>query len=174
MTTMVPSADACTSHSTTPPPNANPSRNPSIVFSGTTLAPPRWAKLIGQPRGVGGFGIASPFAVRRPTAAVTSVPASAPRMKEAAPRRISQMLSATMGESPRCLMIALLMLEPFPASTGAVQSRGTQNAGDTHLGFDNRVEIANHTRPHLNAVARPGLALRSRHALNGEFRVLGI
>jgi len=59
-------------------------------------------------------------------------------------------------------------------SLGAVQSRGTQNAGDTHLGFDNRVEIANHMRPYLSAVARPGLALRSMHALNGEFRVLGI
>jgi hypothetical protein len=41
----VPSADACTSHSTTPPPMANPLRNTSIVSSGTTFAPPRWAKL---------------------------------------------------------------------------------------------------------------------------------
>jgi hypothetical protein len=37
------------------------------------------------------------------------------------------------GESPCCLMIALLMLEPFPASMGAVQSRGRRNATDTHF-----------------------------------------
>ena len=37
------------------------------------------------------------------------------------------------GESPCCLMIALLMLEPFPASMGAVQSRARRNATDTHL-----------------------------------------
>ena len=37
------------------------------------------------------------------------------------------------GESPCCSMIALLMLEPFPASMGAVQSGGRRNATDTHL-----------------------------------------
>ena len=37
------------------------------------------------------------------------------------------------GESPCCSMIALLMLEPFPASMGAVQSSGRRNATDTHL-----------------------------------------
>ena len=88
-------------------------------------APPRWAKLIGQPCGVGGFGVASLFAASRPTAAVTSVPANAPTMKEPAPSRISQILSATTGESPCCLMIALLMLEPFAgeADFGVVQRR---------------------------------------------------
>jgi hypothetical protein len=30
-------------------------------------------------------------------------------------------------------MIALLMLERFPASMGAVQSRGRRNATDTHI-----------------------------------------
>jgi hypothetical protein len=70
--------------------------------------------LIGQPRGVAGFGVASPFAVSRATAAVTSVPANAPRMKEPAPSRTWKMLSATIGESPCCLMIALLMPEFLP------------------------------------------------------------
>jgi hypothetical protein len=37
------------------------------------------------------------------------------------------------GESPCCSMIALLMLGPFPASMGAVQSRARRNATDTHL-----------------------------------------
>ena len=37
------------------------------------------------------------------------------------------------GESPCCLMIALLMLEPFPASMSAVQSRGRRNATDSHF-----------------------------------------
>src|SRR5688500_17983376 len=43
------------------------------------------------------------------------------------------MLSATTGESPCCLMIALLMLEPFPSNMGAVQSRGRPNATDSGL-----------------------------------------
>ncbi len=37
------------------------------------------------------------------------------------------------GESPWRLMIALLMLEPFPASMGVVQSRGRRNATDSHF-----------------------------------------
>ena len=68
------------------------------MSSGTTFAPPRWAKLIGHPRGVGGFGVASPFAVCRPTAALTSVPANT-QNEEPAPSRIWKRLSATMGES---------------------------------------------------------------------------
>src|SRR5215216_1767935 len=125
MTTMVPSAEACTSHSTTPPPTENPSRKPSIVSSGTTLAPPRCAKLIGQPVGVGGLA-SSPFAISRPTPAVTKAPASAPRMQDPAPSLNSQLLSATTGESPCCLMIALLMLKPFRPRSGLSQSRGRQ------------------------------------------------
>jgi hypothetical protein len=80
------------------------------------LRPTTMGEVDGQPRGVGGLGVASPFAVSRATAAVTTVPANAPRMKEAAPSRIWKMLSATMGESHCCLMIALLMLEFLPAS----------------------------------------------------------
>jgi hypothetical protein len=37
------------------------------------------------------------------------------------------------GESPCCLMIALLMLEFCPASMGAVQRRGRRNATDSHF-----------------------------------------
>jgi hypothetical protein len=37
------------------------------------------------------------------------------------------------GESPCCLMIALLMLEPCLASMGAVQRSGRRNATDTHV-----------------------------------------
>ena len=126
------------------------------MSSGTTFAPPRWAKLIGQPRGVGGFGVPSLFAVNRPTAPVTSVPANAPRMNEPAPSRIWKMLSATMGESPCCLMIALLILEFLPARMGAVQSRGRPKATHTRSGAvrpsrDGRRVVADTGRvaPHL-------------------------
>ena len=87
-----------------------------MVSSGTTFAPPRCAKLIGQPRGVGGLSVASPFYAIRPAAAITRPLVNAPSRKEPAPSRNSKMLSATIGESPCCLMIALLMLKPFPAS----------------------------------------------------------
>ena len=84
------------------------------------------------------LGVGSLLDVSRATTAVTNVPASAPRMKEPAPSRISQMLSATMGESPCCLMIALLMLDwTFRASVGVVNveaaaGRPTHPSGRLH------------------------------------------
>ena len=59
--------------------------------------------------------------------------------EEPAPSRIWKRLSATMGESPCCLMIALLILEFLPARMGAVKGRGRQNA--THTRSQNPVEI---------------------------------
>ena len=101
------------------PPMANPSRKPSIVSSGTTLAPPRWAKLIGQPAESAASASHHPSSTARRRQSPACLPTR--QKKEPAPSRIWKMLSATMGESPCCLMIALLMLEFLPASMGAVQ-----------------------------------------------------